>query len=471
MASEEHESQYLDPPPTEQEVNEDIVSRTVAIGSAYKKAVGFFGILVALGVVGFVIKAVDGFGDRTNWGYYAAIFAFLFTTTQSALLVSIAMRMAKTHWRRPLARVSEFFAVVGVINFLIFIPLLWTLPPIEGRRTIWFEWPWGAPKTLDLLAMGFLVICGLALLWVSSIPDMKIMARKTVGPRAGIARLLSSGWNGTPLQWTVLKSGQGMLGGLYFLLLIYSHLMISSEFGMSLVPGWLDAIFPAFQALTGIQTGIATTLVALALVRYFGKYDRYIFMEQFWALSKILIGVTLLWFYFWFAGFITFWYGRKPEEENILQLIMIGPYRVAFYLAIFLSFVVPFLILMWNTARRSIKGPAIASAVILVGAFFDKLRLYVATFSFTDLEIASHETLAEVLPATGVGVPHFLQTNWPEGPDFLIIIGGLAIPFFVFLLVSKVIPVISMWEVKEGYLLTTVKTVLRKKYLVLAKPE
>ncbi len=471
MASEEHESQYLETPPTDGEVNEDVISRTLRVGSAYRTAVGIFGILVALGVVGFIIKALDGFGDRTNWGYYAAIYVFLFTTTQSALLVSITMRMAKTHWRRPLARISELFAAVGVVNFLMFIPLLWTLPPLEGRRTIWFEWPWGAPKLLDLLAMGFLVLCGLALLWVSSIPDMATMSKKTTGIRGRIARLMSTGWKGTPHQWPVLKAGQGMLGGLYFLLLIYAHFVVSSEFGMSLVPGWLDAIFPAFQALTGLQTGIATVLVTLILVRCLGGYDKYIFMEQFWALSKILIALTLLWFYFWFAGFVTFWYGRKPEEQNILQLLMIGPYRVAFYLGIFLSFAVPFLILMWNSVRRSVKGPAIASAVILVGAFFDKIRLYVATFSFTDAEIASHHTFGEVRPTTGFDVPHYFQTNWPEGPDYLVIIGGLAIPFFVFLVVSKIIPVLSMWEVKEGHLLTTVRTVLRKKYLVLAKPE
>ncbi|MFQ5872744.1 MAG: hypothetical protein ACE5JL_02940 [Dehalococcoidia bacterium] len=141
LPEEELHSQVAEPAPTPQDINRDVIGRTLTAGPRFKNATGAFGILVALGVIGFIIKAADGFDDRSNWGYYAAIFAFLFTTTQSALLVSITMRMAKTHWRRPLARVSEFFAVVGVFNLLVFLPLLWTLPPLEGRRTIWFEWP------------------------------------------------------------------------------------------------------------------------------------------------------------------------------------------------------------------------------------------------------------------------------------------------------------------------------------------
>ncbi|MFQ5872743.1 MAG: hypothetical protein ACE5JL_02935 [Dehalococcoidia bacterium] len=329
---------------------------------------------------------------------------------------------------------------------------------------------WGAPKLMDTLAVIFLVVCGLALLWASSIPDLAVMARRSTGPRRGYARLLSLGWRGTPRQWKVLRAGQSLLGAFYFLFLIFVHLLIASDFAMSLVPGWIDAIFPPFQALTGLQAGVATVMVTLFLVRKFGGYERYIYMEQFWALSKILIALTLLWFYFWFAGFVTFWYGRKPEEENVLQLIMIGPYRVAFYAAFFLSFLIPFLTLLWNWVRRSIKGPTIAAAVILVGTFFDKVRLYVASFSFTNQEVVGHP-LEEVLPTTGPGVPEFFATRWPEGPDYLVILGGLALPFFIYLLATRVIPVISLWEVKEGYLLSGVKTVLRKRYLVLAKPE
>ena len=479
MASAEHEELHSlveIPRRTPQQVNEDVLSQTYSAGPRFKKATFLFGLLVVVGVIGFVIKAMDGFDDRKDWGYYAAIFAFLYTTCQSALLVSITMRLANTHWRRPLARVSELFAIVGVFNLIIFIPLLWTIPVAEGRQSIWFEWPWGAPRLLDALAMIFLTINGLALLWASSIPDMALYGRRYGGFRGAMARLLSSGWKGTPRQWKILKAGQIALGTFYWIFLIGVVFIISSDFSMSLVPGWLDAIFPAFQALTCLQAGVATTMVALYLVRRIGGHENYIYMEVFWALSKLLIAFTMLWIYFWFAGFITFWYGRKPVEENVLQLIMIGPYRYAFYLAVFLSFVVPFLILMWNWVRRTPAGPTIASAVIICGVFFDKLRLYVGSYSFTneELEAALHHNsdfVNKTFAATGPDIPHFFQTNWPDFTDIMVIIGGLAVPFFAYLIATKLLPVISIWETKEGYLLSSVKTILKRRYLVLAKPD
>ncbi len=200
LPEEELHSQVAEPHPTPGELHRDVMDRTLTAGLQFKRVVGGLGILVALGVVGFIIKAANGFDDRSDWGYYAAIFAFLFTTTQSALLVSISMRMVKTHWRRPLARVSELFAVVGVANLLIFIPLLWLLPPLEGRATIWFEWPWGAPKLLDTLSMVFLVLNGLVLLWVSSIPDLAAAAHSYTGARKSLAHMRSpwqcaNGWD------------------------------------------------------------------------------------------------------------------------------------------------------------------------------------------------------------------------------------------------------------------------------------
>ena len=63
------------------------------------------------------------------------------------------------------------------------------------------------------------------------------------------------------------------------------------------------------------------------------------------------------------------------------------------------------------------------------------------------------------------------MTNWPDYTDIMVILGGLAMPFFVYLIATKLLPVISIWETKEGYLLSSVKTILKRRYLVLAKPD
>ena len=148
------------------------------------------------------------------------MFAFILATAGTAPLAAVAFRWTKNHWRRPLSRASELFALVGVFSVLMFIPLMLILPAIDldgngilevgqDRRTIWFEGPIGAPLWWDMSAMIGLALCGLAILWVSARPDMAALAQRGTGLRVGLWSRLSMGWQGTEagLETTAGLSG------------------------------------------------------------------------------------------------------------------------------------------------------------------------------------------------------------------------------------------------------------------------
>ena len=121
------------------DIDRDLLARHQATGKLFWKAVALFGVLFVLGIIGFIMRLSDGVGDTAVWGYYAAVFAFILTTAQAAPMVSIATRLAKGHWRRPISRAAELWTLVGLFNLLLFIPLLWVLPSLEDeRRTLWF---------------------------------------------------------------------------------------------------------------------------------------------------------------------------------------------------------------------------------------------------------------------------------------------------------------------------------------------
>ena len=48
-----------------------------------------------------------------------------------------------------------------------------------------------------------------------------------------------------------------MMGTLYFFTFVFVHFILSTDFAMSLVPGWRDAIFPMYHAISSIQAGLA----------------------------------------------------------------------------------------------------------------------------------------------------------------------------------------------------------------------
>ncbi len=458
------------------QVVDDIAGVTQAIGTGYRRALLFFGGLLVLGIIGFIWRAADaGFDSFRPWGYFMGAYAFLLTTASSAPLFSVTQRMVRSHWRRPMARASEMFGVVGILSTLMFIPLILMLPAAgsgatrelldEGRRTIWFEFP-GTPLFTDLLFVVFLAVLGIALLYVTSYPDMVGFRSRAVGVRKRILDvLLFVEWRGTERQWKVQGAAINIMGALYFLLLIGVHTVIASDFAEAMVPGWRDAIFPAYHALAGLQCAVASTIVAMFLLYRFGGFKQYISVDQFWGASKIMLSLSLLWAYFWFSGFIVYWYGRQPVEQNILKLFMFDAYRVPFLISFFLQFLVPFLVLLWNFARKSILGPTIVASAILLGALVDRLRIYVASFQIGDLR---SDALREVHPEVLAEVPNPIL---PGTADIFMVAGTLGGGILLYLLAMKVIPVLSMWEIKEGLLYRRRRRFLKMDIMVMGKPE
>jgi hypothetical protein len=445
---------------TPEQVNEDILGWPSKLGGRYRLAAVAFGALAVLGVVGFVMRLQDGFEDYTAWAYLAAAFGFVMTFSMSAPLVAVVPRLARGHWGRPISRIAELWAVVGLLLLVVMIPLLLAMPETEGRNTFWFVdkyregWPPEAPHVWLALLMVFLVINGLGLLWTSAIPDFA--ASRDRG-RGGLHRRLALGWHGTKRQWRAHRAALGVLGALYFAFMIFAHTMVSYDFAQSLVPGMRDSIFPAWYALGGLQSALAVVLVTSYLVRALGGFKDYIGMNQFWSISKMLLAVSLLWAYFWWSGFIVLWYGKTETEQNLVQLFWFGPARPLFLANLVLNFLAPLLLLMWNPIRKSVLGPSVVGAVILVGALVDRIRIFVAAHSVGD--------------PTGHGLDHVPAFLTPDVADVLMVTGVVGGAVFLYLLALRIIPVISIWEAKEGLLYVTARPFKKLPLKVMAKPD
>ena len=425
--------------------------------------------LLVLGVVGFVARAAsDGFDDRAPWGYYMATFSFIFMITSAAPVAAVAFRFTKSHWRRPLSRVSELFAVVGIFNIILFIPMMLILPPIlnpnpghghdlEIRRTIWFEGPIGAPHAWDLAGVVGLAVTAIFILWLSAVPDMAEARHTATGFRGWLYRRLAGHWYGTKRQWNAQKAGLAMLGAFYFMTLVFVQFVISSDYAQSMIPGYKDAIFPVFYTLTGFQCALGMCLVILYVMRRWGGYGEYYGKSVFWSASKVLLGLTLLWAYHLFSFFITYWYGRLVVEQNVIRYLMGDSYGVVFTVNVALTFVLPFLLLLWNPVRRSDWGPPLAGLLATIGALMFSVRIFVGGANSGNVYAAF--------------LDHVPAAVFPDVWDIFMVIGGIGGAIFIYLVATRILPVLSVWEVKEGALYTRMSRFIKGEYLVLAKPE
>ncbi len=448
------------------DIGRDMLARHEKTAPAFKAAVVVCAVLLVLGVIGFVLRLTGGVGDKVLWGYHAALFAFILTTCQAAPMAAIAPRMAKAEWRRPISRTAELFTVVGIFNLLLFIPLLWVLPSLEDeRRSLWFftenaDVPVYSPHIWTGLALLALVAIGVMMLWVSALPDLAALRDHSSGWRQRWGSRLARGWYGTSKQWHMQKNRLGILGAFYFLMLVFVHFLVSVDFAMTLIPGWIDALYPATHAANALQAGAATVIVTMYVLHRWCGYKDVITLEHFWGLGKLMFALSLLWFWFWFSSFIILWYGKKPSEQAAIELLMTGPYWPIFLTTFLLCFVVPLFVLMWNNVRKSIMGPTLIACGILIGTFLDRVRLYVGAYSVAD---RSHqkELSLDAIPAA----------HTPGLEDILLILGVLGGSVLVYLLATRVFPVVNIWERKEGSMYEWHKPFHRTEVKVLAKPE
>ena len=424
-------------------------------------------IMFGLGIIGLVMRLSSGFDDKQIWGYYVAIFAFLMTTSSAAPMVAIAPRIANAHWRRPISRAAEIWTLAGCLNMILYIPLIWVLPSLEnGRRSLWFFGqqegvPAYSPHIWATLAIISLAILGIALLWLSCLPDFALLRDQGNGWRKKWGGKLALGWRGTTRQWNWQYHRMGVVGAFYFMMLIFVHFFISVEFLMVHVPGWIDSLYPITHAHNALQGGVATVMLTMLCLRQFGGYKDYIGLDQFWGLGKLLLALSLLWFWFWFSSFNLFWYAKRPNEVAVLELLVKGPYREMFIATFLLVFIFPWFTMIWNPVRRSIWGPSMIAVAVLIGTLLDRIRLYVGAWDVASINTASmmEMKLSEVpdkIPA-------------PQIWDVFMIIGLIGASVFIYMMATRLIPTVNVWEQKEYLLYRAEVQFHRVKVLVLGK--
>ena len=85
------------------------------------------------------------------------------------------------------------------------------------------------------------------------------------------------------------------------------------------------------------------------------------------------------------------------------------------------------------------------------------MRIFVGSFNAGDLY--------------DVGLSRVPAAVYPDVWDVFMVIGGLGAVVFIYLLATRVIPILSVWETKEGAMYQKMGTLIRGEYLILAKPE
>jgi molybdopterin-containing oxidoreductase family membrane subunit len=179
-----------------------------------------------------------------------------------------------------------------------------------------------------------------------------------------------------------------------------------------------------------IFSGIAALLLAMALLRRFLHLEEYLTPVHFNNLGKLLLTMSLLWFYFTFAERLTTWYGNTPSEMSVFWESINQHFAPLFWIMVVCNFVIPVPLLAVKKLR-TITGTAIASCTIVIGMWIERFLIVVPSLD-----------------------RKFLSYSWgsyrPTWVEDTLMASGFGLMALLYLLFSKAVPMISIWEMKVG---------------------
>jgi Ni/Fe-hydrogenase subunit HybB-like protein len=401
-------------------------------GKKFYITVSILAALVLWGVYAYVTQyrtglAVTGLSRQIFWGVYITNFVFFIGISHAGTFISAVLRIVKAEWRRPISRASElttvFILMFGVGSVLIDLGrpdrMLYAIRYAHFR----------SPLLWDVCSIATYLTVSSICLYLALIPDIALL-RDLGGKRAWFYRVLALGWTGTENQRHRLDRAIHFMSVLVIPVMITVHTVVSFVFAMTIQPMWHSAIFGPYFVVGAIFSGVASVIVVMAVLRKVYHLENYIKPIHFNNIGVFLLTMTLLWFYFTFAEYITVFYGNEPAHMAIFWSKLTGKFAPLFWVHFVLCFVIPLPILALKKTR-TIRGTVMASVSIVLGMWLERFVIIVPTLTKQRMPVEQA----------------FYIPTWVE---WSILAGCISLFMLLYALFTKVFPIVPVWEIREG---------------------
>ncbi len=425
---------------TAEQIQHDLLWPIFHTSGKYWVAVALAGSLFLSGVAAFFYQLYTGIGvwginSPVFWAFDITNFVFWIGISHAGTLISAILRLTNATWRRPVTRCAEaitvFAVLIGAIIPLCHIGRPWLafwMIPYPNERHIWPNFR--SPLAWDFFAITTYLTGSTTFLYLPMIPDFAAVRDVATGLRKRIYRVLALGWQGTPRQWKRLEIAMHIMAIAILPVAVSVHTIVSWDFAMTPVPTWNSTIFGPYFVAGAIFSGIGALILAMALLRKLLHLEEYLQPIHFDNLGKLLLTMSLIWFYFVFAEKLTTWYGNSPSEMAVFWQNIRLNFAPMFWTMVFCNFIIPMPILAVKRFR-TITGTAIAGGFVVVGMWIERFLIIVPALEHKFLPYSSGT----------------YRPTWVEDTLMASSFGFIAL---LYLLFTKFVPIISMWELKVG---------------------
>jgi molybdopterin-containing oxidoreductase family membrane subunit len=495
--------------------------RETLVEPLFRAGPGFYALvlflLAVIGWGGFVYLrqitqglAVTGMQRPAYWGVYMVNFVFFIGISHAGTLISAILRVTQAEWRRPITRIAEAITVVALVvgTFQILFDM-----GRPDRLLLMFRYGrLQSPLLWDMVSVTLYFLGSVTYFYLPLIADVAILRDNlpTSAPawRRRLYNVLALGWRGNRTQWLRLERVIAVMAIIIIPIAVSVHTIISWILATTLQPGWHSTVFGPYFVVGAIFSGIGALFIAMTVMRWAFRLEAYITEKQYRYLGYLLIAMTLIWFYFTYTEHLILAAGQQEAEFPVLASKLWGAYAPGFWLMVGLMIVAFWVLVLprliperWERAPvfqpRFAVATAVSTATAITLAFLPQtqpvtagigdvsgraLLIIVAIASAVATGISvlpwlkRHIVASTVIASFCVVVGMWLE-RWtiivptlthprliawagytPTATEWALTVASLALFAFLFLIIFKLFPPVSIWEVAEGRVIEGVRT-------------
>lgn len=404
--------------------------------------IGLLLVIAVWGVAVYIRQIYYGLGttamrNYVSWGLYISTFVFFIGISHSGTLVSAILRITNKEWRRPITRSAELLTWVSLL-FGGLMPIIDMGRPDRIQNLVLFG-RLQSPLVWDIICIGTYFVGSTLFLYLPMIPDIAL-CRDRLSAHASrfqkwLYRKLSLGWKDTPSNWKRLEKAMHAMTIIIIPIAVSVHTVVGYIFAMTLRPGWNSTVFGPYFVAGALYSGSAAVVLIMAAFRKFYHLESYITRKQFNYMGQIVLALTLIYAYFNLNEYAVPAYKMQSHEGFLLQDLFSGKYSILFWTLQLGTVLLPAIILAFPKGRRPVMA-SVACAIIVIGAWVKRYVIVIPTL---------------LHPYTPIqNVPMEWKDYFPNWVEWSITIGALAGIFLVITVFSKLFPIVSIWEIKEG---------------------
>ena len=373
--------------------------------------------------------------NRTiGWGWDITNFVWWIGIGHAGTLISAILLLFRQKWRTGVNRAAEAMTIFAVLCAALFpgihVGRMWVVffffPYPNTRGPLWVNF--NSPLLWDLFAISTYFTVSLLFWYTGLVPDFATVRDRAKGIRKKIYNFLSFGWTGSAKHWQRWEYLSLVLAGIATPLVLSVHTIVSFDFATSVIPGWHTTIFPPYFVAGAIFSGFAMVLTLMLITRKVLHLEDYITIEHIESMNKVILATGSIVGVAYLTELFVAWYSQYPYEQFAFFNRALGPYYWSYWGMMACNVITPQL--FWSRKiRRSIFLTFLLSIVVNIGMWFERFVIIATTLA------------RDYLPSSW----SYYVPTWVEIGIFL---GTMGIFFTLYLIFTRVAPVVAIAEIK-----------------------